>query len=286
MSNLLIILFLVSISPVTQAEVKILSPKNEDWLNHLTETQDLKLEVTGEILKIPTDSVVQVSFNDEISKLKIDKKGKFKYEVNLESILDLTKNKIKVDVLKNGKRLEGASVNVYCCSDFNYGYFQELTPNKAQVVTVKNINNEINNITVNIPQESVRGPANIFVTVKRDAPSIPATKYSPLSLPIAFGVNGNYHFSENVEYGLVAHFDQPRSGFGEVSDILNWENRGYDFYLPWKTTDLKKYKVVILAYSNDWKEIKPTKIDGNKVYFKLPKDHNFDRFLPAAVLKD
>ena len=104
-------------------------------------------------------------------------------------------------------------------------------------------------------------------------------------MPIAFGVNGDYHFSENVEYGLVTHFNHPRSGFGDRSDKLNWGNRG-SYYLKWDKVDLKKYKIVVLAYDGEWKEIATTKRDAKKVYFKLPKNHNFDRFLPAAVLKD
>jgi hypothetical protein len=241
--------------------------------------------VKGEALNIPDGSTVQLLFNKKISKLKLDSEGKFIFKINLDNIYDLTENKIKVEVLKDGKHVESSSINVYCCSDYNFGYFQELIPNKSQVVAVKNINKELDGVTVTIPQGNIKSAANIFITIKRDASNISQNKYSPLSLPIAFDVTGNSHLSENVEYGLIAHFNEPRDGFADIAPPDHWGNRG-NKWLPWKDAHLEKRKIVILGYNGDWKEIKPTKIDGNKIYFKLPKNHHFDRFLPAAILEN
>ncbi len=281
----IIVLIFLLISKVAAADLEIISPQNHQWLNYHSEIKGLPLIIEGRTTEIISNNEVNLFFNGRKFDIDIDKKGRFKAEISLDTIRPMTENEIRVVSLKHGTKVGEQSIKVYCCSHSNFGFFSKLKPNTTQLMVVRDTNKELDGTTVNIPTESITGPANIFISIKLDGPAISRSKYSPLGLPISIGFQGDYHSSEKIEYGLVTHFDTPRDGFGEPISEFNWRNReNYD--LDWSKVDLKDYKLVVLAYDGKWKELPSIKKKENKVYFKLPRNHSFDRFLPAAVLKE
>ncbi|MBS1972317.1 MAG: hypothetical protein JSU04_18570 [Bdellovibrionales bacterium] len=269
------------------AEIRIDTLSNNQWLSGSEGKKDIV--VSGSVEKKFADSniklvILSVGTGDGKSvSAKIAKDGKFKLTFDQSELALNGESKLKFSVHDGKKTAEEKTISVFCCSAEKYGFIKEISSKIDQNIEAKMPVTEIDMAGVFIPSKSTSEKSHITIVPTRIDTEVDTEKFILLGALTRFNIE-NLSTWKGVEFKLLAKTNLPREGSGIPIPVKDWEFKNGR---KWNEIDLKKSKVLILAFDENtqgWKEINPTKIDGKVIYFNIPEHNSFNLvFVPVVV---